>query len=289
MKSKLLGEVVDDCTRLIGEGGLIVCNEDDYFQTQHFDLDTALGGGFEKTKVYLLKGRKGNGKTSFAVDLVCGLGTRGYKTAYFTLEDDLEKTGQKILAHVSGVPYQKVRAGLMSDEEYSLINASAGIIGKRNITLVWETQDITDIVNEACLLKVETGLDVIIIDSLEQISHKGKSIRRVLKSFKNIAEQLNVAVIVTSGSSGSASRDDKALTVREVSGPLLQSVDPDNYLTGNDIDYLLYLEKGSCDEAVEKIRYCSNLYVFEKGRARPVEVNLQFIPRLIWYGNIGYN
>ena len=54
MKSKLLGEIVDDCTRLIGEFGFMVRNEDDYFQTQHFDLDTALGGGFEKNKVYLL-------------------------------------------------------------------------------------------------------------------------------------------------------------------------------------------------------------------------------------------
>ena len=272
MKSKLLGEVVDDCTRLISEGGIILCNEEEYFQTQHFDLDTALGGGFEINKVYLIKGRKGNGKTSFAVDLVCGLGTRGYKTAYFTLEDDLEKTGQKILAHVSGVPYQKVRAGLMSDEEYSLINASAGIIGKRDITLVWETQDIADIVNEACLLKVETGLDVIVIDSLEQISHKGKSLRRVLKSFKNIADQLNVAVIVTS-----------ELPDSDISGPLLQSVDPDNFLRGNSIDYILYLEKEPCDESVEKIRCDSNLYVFEKRRARPVEVDLQFIPRLIRY------
>lgn len=272
MKSKLLGEVVDDCTRLIGEGGFIFCNEDDYFQTQHFDLDTALGGGFEKTKVYLLKGRKGNGKTSFAVDLVCGLGNRGYKTAYFTLEDDLEKTGQKMLAHVSGVPYQKIRAGLMSDEEYSLINASAGFIGKRDITLVWETQDITDIVNEACLLKVEKGIDVIVIDSLEQISDKGKSLRRVLKSFKNIANQLNVAVIVTS-----------ELPDSDSSVPLLQAADPDNFLKGTSIDYILYLEKEPCDESVDKIRYGSNLYVFEKRRARPVEVDLQFLPRLIRY------
>lgn len=276
MKSKILSEVVNDCTRLIGEGGFIVCNDKDYFQTQHFDLDTALGGGFEINKVYLLKGRKGNGKTSFAVDLVCGLGTRGYKTAYFTLEDDLEKTGQKMLAHVSGVPYPKIRAGLMSDEEYGLINASADIIGKRDITLVWETQDINDIVNEACLLKVDRGLDVIVIDSLEQISHKGKSLRRVLKSFKNIANQLNVAVIVTS-----------ELPDSDNFAPQLQCVDPDNYLKGNAIDYLLYLEKEPCDETIEKIRYGSNLYVFEKGRARPVEVNLQFIFKLVRYEQRG--
>lgn len=270
MKSKLLGEVVDDCTRLIGEFGFMVRNEDDYFQTQHFDLDTALGGGFEKNKVYLLKGRKGTGKTGFAVDLVCGLGNRGYKTAYFTLEDDLEKAGQKILAHASGVPYPNIRAGLLSDEEYSLINASAGFIGKRNITLVWETQDITDIVNEACLLKVEKDVDVIVIDSLEQISHKGKSLRRVLKSFKNIADQLNVVVIVTS-----------ELPDSDISDSLLKTIDPDNFLKGNSIDYILYLEKEPCDQSIEKIRYHSNLYVFEKGRTRPFEVNLLFFPRLM--------
>ena len=132
--------------------------------------------------------------------------------------------------------------------------------------MVWSIDTVEDIINEACQMKVAGGLDVIIIDSLELIKDKKKNYTKILKSLKNLAAQIDVAVVVVSQitAEGFLDLDDDEL-------------DPERYNT----DVLIYLANPEAQAGEFNIKYNVTLHVYHHTISSPVAVDLAYRPELI--------
>ena len=228
-----------------------------YIPTGFEDLDLGLNGGLQKQNLYILKGRKGIGKTCLASNIVFNLSLNGYKTMFCTIQTDTGTITQKMLSNVSGVPYRKVKSGLLTEQEYDFLTCAGSTLATRNISLLSNKNKLEDIITEACELKTDSGLDAIIIDSLELIKVDHKKARTILNTLKNVAKQIDVSILVVSDDS---------------------SIDESTMLT--DIDYLLYYQCHKLDGLIPKASYNVTVYVLNKTVNRPENVLLRYTPGL---------
>ena len=263
MKSINCNESMNDFVNIIMKARLEFpgsCNE---MSTGIKDLDLALYGGLKKEKLYVIKGRPSSGKTNLVTDLACGLGTAGKKVLLFSIQNDLEKMSQKVLARISGIPFPNIRIGMVSEQDIDILSCSASSAITNNISMVWSIDTVEDIINEACQVKEASGLDVIIIDSLELIKDKKKDYTKILYSLKNLAAQLDVAVVVVSQLTDESSLDDEIDSER------------------SNTDALIYLANPEAEAGLRKIKYNVTLRVYHRSLGSPMAVDLAYRPQLI--------
>ena len=265
MNSKRSCEPINDFMNIIKKVRPDISNHAVYIPTGMNDLDLALDGGLEIEGLYILKGKPHSGKTAFATNLACKLGAAGYNTLYFTMQDDLDKVSQKMLSNMSGVPWEVIRGGLLTNHELDLVSHAAATPATQFTSVLWAAETIDDIINEAGKLKMADGLDVIIIDHLELIDNKKISYNQMLHALKNVAKQMNVAVFVISQLSAHNTLADEAAPIYY------------------DSDVLIYLQN---DENVtfadeHKIKNDIKLHVYKKRAAHPFEVELAYRPLIV--------
>ena len=238
-----------------------------YMSTGIKDLDLALQGGLKKEEVQVIKGRPSTGKTNFITALACGLGQSGKKTLLFTPQNDTEKMSQKMLAIISGISYYDISLGSLSDQDIDILACSSTSAITNNISMVWEINKIEDIINEACQVKVAGGLDVIIIDSLELVKDKDNSCNKLLHTLKNLAVQLDVAIVVVS----------------QITGDNI--LDGEIELESSGADILIYLQNPEAEAKEFKVKYNVKLYIYQYTLGSPITVDLAYRPAMISFGS----
>ena len=231
------------------------------------DLDLALQGGLKKEELYVVKGRPSTGKTDFITALAYGLGSSGKNTLLFTPQNDLETISQKMLAIISGISYYDVRLGSLSDQDIDILKCSACSAITNHISMVWEITKINDIINEACQVKVDGGLDVIIIDSLELVKDKDNSCNKLLHTLKNLAIQLVVAIVVVS-----------QITADNI-------LDGEIELESSGADILIYLQNTEREAKEYKVKYNVKLYIYQYTLGSPITVDLAYRPCMVSFGS----
>ncbi len=266
MKSINCNEAMNDIVNTIKRASPIFKGLGNEMPTGIKDLDIALYGGLERENLYIIKGRPFSGKTDLVTDIACGLGAAGHKTLMFSIQNDLDKMSQKMLAKISGIPYTSIRASMVSEQDIDILSCSATSCITTNISVVWVIDTVEEIINEACQMKVSGGLDVIIIDSLELIKDKKKNYTKILHSLKNLAAQIDVAVVVVS-------------RITAESNPDLDDdeLDPERYKT----DILIYLVNPEAGPGKHKIKYNVTLHVYHQTISSPMAVDLAYRPELI--------
>jgi replicative DNA helicase len=178
--------------------------------TGFHDLDSILTG-LQKSDLIILAARPSVGKTSFALDIArqCAV---GYKAAVgiFSLEMSKEQLVDRMLCAQSNVSLWKMRSGKLSDSEenndFARINDGMGQLAEAPIFIDDSPScSVMDIRTKARRLKVEKGLDLLIIDYLQLMEGRGKhtdnrvqEVAEISRGLKGIARELNIPVIALS-------------------------------------------------------------------------------------------
>jgi replicative DNA helicase len=169
------------------------------------DLD-AKTNGFQKSDLILVAARPSMGKTAFSLNLCLHAALReNSSVAIFSLEMSKEQLVYRMLSSTSLLPIQDIRNGNLKEDQWVTLTKSVGPLAKAKI-FIDDTPGITvlEMRAKARRLKMEHGLDFIMVDYLQLMSASGRAesrqqeISAISRGLKALAREMNCPVIALS-------------------------------------------------------------------------------------------
>ena len=170
--------------------------------TGFIDLDRLLTG-LHPGELIVVGARPAMGKTSFAMNVAEHAALRkGKVTAVFTLEMPREQIAMRMLCSDAKVDMQRVRRGTLRDEDWSRLADTLGPLSAAPM-YIDDTAAITptQLRSRCRQLKMDKGLDLVVVDYLGLMRAEGKTENRQLevseisRQLKAIALELKVPVV----------------------------------------------------------------------------------------------
>lgn len=171
-----------------------------------FDALDEKTNGLQRSDLILIAARPSMGKTAFALNLCQHAAVKEKKSvAIFSLEMAADQLVQRLLSAQSLVSIGDIRTGQIEDDDWFKLARSSAQLGEAKI-FIDDTPGITvaEIRSKCRRLKMNQGLDMIMIDYLQLMSGGGKSENRqqeistISRSLKGIAREMNCPVIALS-------------------------------------------------------------------------------------------
>ena len=206
------------------------------------DLDN-MTTGFQPSDFVLIAARPSMGKTAFVLNILEYVGIKKNRPAMiFSLEMSKEQLVNRLFAMDSGIDAQTLRTGRLSDDDWERLLDTTQRVGDSNI-FVDDTPGITvsELRSKARKVKLEHGLDLIVIDYLQLMSGSGKrggdnrqqEVSDISRSLKGLARELECPVI-------SLSQLSRAVESRENKRPMLSDLRESGAIE-QDADVVMFL------------------------------------------------
>ncbi|NMM62059.1 replicative DNA helicase [Clostridium sp. P21] len=169
------------------------------------ELD-AKTSGFQKGDMVLIAARPSMGKTTFALNIAEYAALReGKSVAVFSLEMSKEQLAYKLLCSEAHVDMLRLRTGNLEDKDWENIARASGPLGGAKI-YIDDTAGISvmEMRSKCRRLKIEHGIDIIMVDYLQLMSgSKGSESRQqevseISRSIKALAKEMQCPVIALS-------------------------------------------------------------------------------------------
>ncbi|HEX2832781.1 MAG TPA: replicative DNA helicase [Thermoanaerobaculia bacterium] len=178
-----------------------------------YDRFNEMTSGFQPGDLIILAARPSMGKTSFMMNIAESIalpgkdgqprsGDRLYSVGVFSLEMSKEQIGLRILSSESGVSNHLIRSGMLSERNWRELAEASSRLAKGKI-FIDDTagMDPLEMRAKARRLKMEAGLDMIMVDYLQLMAIKGKvesrqqEVSQISRSLKAIAKELSVPML----------------------------------------------------------------------------------------------
>lgn len=169
------------------------------------ELD-AKTSGFQKGDMVLVAARPSMGKTTFALNIAEYAALReGKKVAIFSLEMSKEQLAYKLLCSEAHIDMLKLRTGNLEDKDWENIARASGPLAEAKI-FIDDTAGISimEMRSKCRRLKIEHGIDIIIIDYLQLMSggrsseSRQQEVSEISRFIKSLAKEMQCPVIALS-------------------------------------------------------------------------------------------
>lgn len=171
-------------------------------------LDNILSG-LQPSDLVIIAARPSMGKTALALNMAQNVAKRGKTVGIISLEMSKEQLVERMFCSLLSVDSWKMRTGRLSDEDFSKIG---GVMDELNSTKIYIDDSVGNSIAElkakARRLKMENGLDVLIIDYLQLMSagklsysaqsNRVQEISEISRSLKALARDLSIPIIALS-------------------------------------------------------------------------------------------
>lgn len=173
--------------------------------TGFIDLDRKTSG-LQKSDLVLVAARPAMGKSAFSVNLAVNSALKGgASVAIFSLEMSKEQIVQRMLSSESHVELQKVINGKLDEDDWPKLVRAMGPLSQAKI-FIDDTPGITlmEMKAKCRKLKMEKGLDLVMIDYLQLMSGEGRNENRqqeisaISRGLKILAKEMDCPVIALS-------------------------------------------------------------------------------------------
>lgn len=254
--------------------------------TGFIDLDYRTSG-LQPSDLILIAARPSMGKTAFVLNIADYVAVRRQKTCMvFSLEMSKEQLVNRMLAMESNVDSQKLRTGTLTDADWDAVVEGIATIGNSKL-VIDDTPGISimELRSKCRKVKLEHGLDVVMIDYLQLMTGSGKSgdnrqqeISEISRSLKALAREINAPVIALSQLS-------RACETRNDHRPMLSDLRESGAIE-QDADVVMFLYR---DDYYNKDTDIPNIaeVIIAKQRNGPIgTVNLGWKPELTRFVNI---
>jgi replicative DNA helicase len=169
------------------------------------DLDE-LTSGFQPSDLVIVAARPSMGKTALVLNIAQYAAIeKNVPVAVFSLEMSKESLVQRMLTAEGRVDAQKMRKGLLRDEDYSRLARAAGILSGAPIWIDDSAGiSLLEIRSKARRLKADQDIGMVVVDYLQLIQGPASSesrqqeISQISRSLKALAKELSVPVIALS-------------------------------------------------------------------------------------------
>lgn len=214
--------------------------------------------GLQGGDLMILGARPSVGKSAFAFQLALEIALRNKdgqaNVAVFSLEMPAKHLMARMASSLAQVDYNKIKNGVVHQEEYNSLSESSSTLKKLNINTNDNGSITMPEIHQICRnLHKEDKLDFIVIDYLQLINSNGKSdnrqqeVSKMSRQLKQLARETNVPILALSQlSRGLEKRDNKTPMMADLreSGSLEQDADivmflhrEDYFETDNDDKY----------------------------------------------------
>lgn len=169
------------------------------------DLNKKING-LQRTDLILIAARPAMGKTAFSLNLVQNAALKGdASVAVFSLEMSKEQLVQRMLSSQSSVELKKIKTGTLNDNDWPRIIDAMAVLSDAKIHID-DTPGIkiSELRSKCRKLKIEKGLDLVLIDYLQLMESEGNNesrqqeISKISRSLKVLAKELNCPVVALS-------------------------------------------------------------------------------------------
>jgi replicative DNA helicase len=174
-------------------------------ETGFVDLDN-MTSGLQPGELVVVAARPSLGKTALALNIASHAAIKHHKTVgLFSLEMSKESLVIRLLCSEAETDSHKLRSGFSSREDWNKLTRALGRLGDAPL-LIEDTPalSIMQIRAKARRLKMEKGLDLMIVDYLQLVSGQGRFENRtqevsyISRGLKSIAKELKVPVLALS-------------------------------------------------------------------------------------------
>lgn len=256
-------------------------------ETGFRDLDYKTAG-LQKSDLILIAARPAMGKTAFVLNLAEYIALHTSSTiAMFSLEMSKEQLVKRMLAMNSKVDSQKIRTGSLEDEEWGKLVESVRRLGNSNL-VIDDTSGITaaELRSKCRKLKMEKGLDLVIIDYLQLMSggrgrkgdNRQQEISDISRSLKVMARELNVPVIALSQLS-------RAVEQRPDKKPMLSDLRESGAIE-QDADMVMFLYRDEYYNPETELKGQAEVIIAKQRSGPTGSVHLAWLAQYTKFGNL---
>ena len=169
------------------------------------DLNKKING-LQRSDLLLIAARPAMGKTAFALNLVQNAALKGdASVAVFSLEMSKEQLVQRMVAAQSSVELKKIKNGTLDAHDLPRITDGMAVLSGAKIHID-DTPGIkiSELRSKCRKLKIEKGLDLVLIDYLQLMEGEGQNesrqqeIAKISRSLKILAKELDCPVVALS-------------------------------------------------------------------------------------------
>ena len=175
--------------------------------TRFTELDR-LTAGLQSGNLVVIAARPGVGKSSFVTNIARNVAVESRKTvAMFSLEMSRWEIGMRMLCAEARVPWERIRNRMTTGDDWGRISQAAEVLHDAPLFVV-DSGNVNhvDIRAKARRLRSRTGLDLIIVDYLQLMSHhdrrsvenRQQEIAEISRSLKLMAKEFDIPVIAVS-------------------------------------------------------------------------------------------
>ena len=173
--------------------------------TGFIDIDMKLSG-LQKSDLVLLAARPSMGKTALGINIATNSALKaGAKVGIFSLEMSKEQLVQRMIAGTAHVDLQKIISGRLDEDEWLNIINSMGPLSAADV-YIDDTAGISlmEMKAKCRRLKIEKGLDLIVIDYLQLMQMEGRQesrqqeISSISRGLKALAKEMECPVVALS-------------------------------------------------------------------------------------------
>lgn len=173
--------------------------------TGFMDLDDKLSG-LQKSDLVLLAARPSMGKTALGINIATNAALKAQASvAVFSLEMSKEQLVQRMLSSTAHVNLQNIISGQLNEEEWMQIVGSSTPLSQAKM-FIDDTAGISlmEMRAKCRRLKIEKGLDLVVIDYLQLMQMEGKQesrqneISAISRGLKALAKEMECPVIALS-------------------------------------------------------------------------------------------
>lgn len=167
-----------------------------------YDLDRQLTG-FHGGELIIAGARPGMGKTALALGITQFASSKTNKcVAVFSMEMPREQIGMRILCNAASINMQRVRSGMLGDDEWVKLGDSLNKLSRSRI-FIDDTPGLTpsQLRSRSRRLMMEQGLDLIVVDYLglmgadKRVENRQLEVSEISRGLKSIALELKIPVL----------------------------------------------------------------------------------------------
>lgn len=195
--------------------------------------------GLAQTKLIVIAGRPGDGKTALMLDVARNAATKHRKkVAFFSLEMSAGELTDRMVAQITGIDSKRVEKRKLVAEEWPLFIAAVEELSRASIDLFYRPSLTIPELRSRCL---RGGYDLVFVDYIQLMVGDNKRDNRVqeisyiTRNLKVLAGEINAPIVAASQMNrGIEARQDKEPTLADLreSGSIEQDADIVAFLYG---------------------------------------------------------
>jgi replicative DNA helicase len=162
--------------------------------------------GLQRSDLIIVAARPAMGKTSFCMNIAQHVGLRtGGSVGVFSLEMSKEQLVLRMLCGEARVDMHKLRSGFLSEKDWGKLVQTVADLSRAKV-FIDDTPGITvmEMRAKARRLKLEAGLDLLIVDYLQLMQGRGRfenrtqEIGSISRALKGLAKELDIPIVALS-------------------------------------------------------------------------------------------